>query len=332
MNTCSFKTAVLCLSLGVASLARAAELPLPKDGWASWQVDAVEGAEAWCCWSSWDDRVADTTPCKLDGERQGYGTRGKKTTDAVRVYARFANGSVERLRALAATCPVETKTPIQKLDNVSTDDSARWLINLSKTQPVASEDQEQDLLAALAMHRGNVAFDALSEMARTDARTEARKHAIFWLAMMRGTAGADIVSRTMFSDQDAEVRKHAAFAITESKSTHMAADLIRQGNADGDGDVRAQAWFWLAQSGAPNAEQAITAASRQDKDDHVREQAVFALSQLPEDRAVRALIATAQDRSLATEQRKRALFWLAQSESKDATTYLDKVLTGNNTR
>ena len=69
--------------------------------------------------------------------------------------------------------------------------------------------------------------------------------------------------------------------------------------------------------------------SRRISDDHVREQAIFALSQLPDERATRALIAAAEDRSLSSEQRKRAVFWLAQSESEGAQTYLEKVLAGN---
>ena len=82
----------------------------------------------------------------------------------------------------------------------------------------------------------------------------------------------------------------------------------------------------LAQAGAAGAEEAIGAALRKDADDHVREQAIFALSQLPGERATLALIKVAEDRSLSREQRKRAVFWLSQSESSSAQAYLDKVL------
>jgi HEAT repeat protein len=133
----------------------------------------------------------------------------------------------------------------------------------------------------------------------------------------------------MFNDKDAEVRKHAAFAMTQSKSARIAPDLIRLGNTDIVGDVRAQAWFWLAHTGASDAEAAIAAALRKDDDDHVREQAIFALSQLPEERATRALIAAAEDRSLSREQRKRAVFWLSQSQADSAQAYLEKVLARN---
>ncbi len=313
-----------CAALVLTTHADSAELAFPKDGWAGWQVEAVEDAPAFCCWSDWGEPVDDTTTCKLDGDRQGFGTRDHAKTDAVRVYARFANGKLERLRTLAASCPVETKTPIQKLDGISTDDSARWLTGL-----LMRDDLNQDVLASLAMHRGDVALAPLKETARGDASAEKRQHAIFWLAMARGTVGADIVTDAMFNDKAPDVRKHAAFALTQSKSSRVAADLTRLGNIDADGDVRAQAWFWLAHTGAPSAEETIRAALKKEQDDHVREQTVFALSQLPDERATRALIAVAEDRSLPHEQRKRAVFWLAQSESRGAQTYLDKVLTGS---
>src|SRR5690606_20750989 len=105
-------------------------------------------------------------------------------------------------------------------------------------------------------------------------------------------------------------------------------DLIRLANTDEDGQVRAQAWFWLAQSRDAGAEQAILAALRKDTDDHVREQAVFALSQLPGDRATRALIEVAEDKTLTSQQRKRALFWLAQQESPGGQAYLETMLAG----
>ena len=41
---------------------------------------------------------------------------------------------------------------------------------------------------------------------------------------------------------------------------------------------------------------------------------------------VDALIAAVEDQSLSREHRKRAVFWLAQSKSDAAQTYLEKVL------
>ena len=331
MNIQVIRTALCLVGLAMASPTRSVELTLPPDGWASWEVQAVEGAPAMCCWSSWDVREPSGKACRLDDDRGNWGSRDHATTDAVRVYARTAGGKIERLRVLAASCPVETSTPIRDLGNVATDDSARWFIALNKRSPDAgmSEDMHENVLAGLAMHRGELAQNELSAMARGNGPAETRKKAVFWLAHLRGAAGAEVATSVMFNDKDPELRQHAAFAITQSRSPSVTQDLIRLGNTDKDGEVRAQAWFWLAQTGAPGAEAAIVAALKKDQDDQVREQAIFALSQLPDERATRALIAAAEDRSLSNEQRKRAVFWLAQSESKGAQSYLEKVLAGN---
>ena len=330
MNIQAIRAALCLAGLALTSPVHSAELTLPRDGWASWEVQAVEGAPAMCCWSNWDDRVASRKACRLDENPGHFGTRDHETTDAVRVYARTAGGKIERLRVLAASCPVETATPIQHLDNVATDDSTLWLIGLARRGAEAgmSEDVQENVLVGLAMHRGDMAQNELSAIARGSGPAETRKKAVFWLAHLRGLPGAEVATSVMFNDKDPDMRQHAAFAITQSKSPRVTQDLIRLGNTDKDGQVRAQAWFWLAHTGAPNSEDAIVAALKKDQDDHVREQAIFALSQLPEDRATRALIAAAEDRSLSSEQRKRAVFWLAQSESAGAQKYLEKVLAG----
>ena len=329
MNTRHLTTLLLIPAL--LSQADAAQPKLPRDGWTSWQVASVEKAPAWCCWSSWRDGNGSPIACPLDRE-DGFGVGDRDaTTDSVKVYARTTNGKIDRLQVLAASCPVETKTPVQELPDVSADDSARWLAARVREEGVDADKRStgEHALAALAMHSGDVAARELKSFTQ-DARVGTRKSSVFWLSMLRGDEGADITSSVMFKDADAEVRKHAAFSLAQTKSPRAAADLIRQGNTDKVADVRAQAWFWLAQTGAADAEKAIQVALRKDADEEVREQAIFALSQLPADRAVKALIEIAQDRSLSHEQRKRAVFWLSQSESDAAQAYLEKVLASNN--
>lgn len=331
-----YLTALLLIPAFLAP-ADAAEPKLPRDGWTSWQVPAVDKAPAWCCWNSWRPGDVAHVPCPLDtmnsrGVGVSVGDRDRDmTTDVLKMYARTTAGKIDRLQVLAASCPVETKTPVQELGDVQADDSARWLIARIKEGSVDAKKHEsigEHALSALAMHRGDVAGNALKAFAH-DERVETRKSSVFWLSMLRGTEGADITSWVMFNDKEPEVRKHAAFSLSQTKSPRAAADLVLQGNSDKVSDVRAQAWFWLAQTGAADAEKAIQAALRKDADEHVREQAIFALSQLPGDRAVKALIEVAQDRSLSREQRKRAVFWLSQSESDAAQAYLEKVLARN---
>jgi HEAT repeats len=330
----SLSAAALYLtSLAAAPQTVAAELTLPRDGWASWQVAAADAAPDWCCWSySRNFRDASRTSCRLDGDQDGFGSRDNATTDMVRIYARTAGGRVDRLRVFGAACPVEAATPIVDLGSMTEDASARWLINLtrqSESSAAAREHVGDGVLAALAINRGNLARDAIAAIARDDARVETRKQAIFWLALLRGREGADITASVMFNDKNAEVREHAAFALGQSGAPRATADLIRLGTTDRDAEVRAQAWLWLAETEAPEAESAIFAALRKETDEEVLDGALAALSHLPDARATRALIATAEDRSLPRDLRKQAVFWLSQSESDAAHAYLEQVLTAN---
>ena len=68
------RATVLCVSaFGLAPQVSAAEPLLPRDGWGSWQVPAVDAAPDWCCWSSWKARDASRKPCLLASGRDGYG-------------------------------------------------------------------------------------------------------------------------------------------------------------------------------------------------------------------------------------------------------------------
>lgn len=327
MNIDIIRGAVLFLMLTPQTFP--ADLKLPRDGWVSWEVPAVEDAPDWCC-LDWSGGQATPTACKLDSSDHGYSARDGATTDSVRVYARFSGGAIQRVRALSASCPVQTRTEIQQLGSVSEDDSARWLAGLIQpgdAEQLTPPDARRDALAALAAHRGDVAHDALARIARNDSRTKTRKEAVFWLAHLRGEKGAEIATAIMFGDEDDEVREHAAFAVSQSKSPDAASDLIRLANTDSDPDVRAQGWFWLAKTGSSATERAIDSALRKEINDDVRKRAIFALSQLPDERATKALIAVVRDQSRTSEDRKQAMFWLAQSESTTAQAYLDEILT-----
>jgi HEAT repeat protein len=309
----------LCVTTSVS----AAELDLPTDGWTSWDIPAVAGAPAWCCQKP--GSPAETTICRLDDRQNGYISRDSETTDAVRVYARFADGKLQRLRALSASCTVQANSEIRKL-SLSEQASVEWLSGLTGPDGRVDNRLRNDAMAALAVHRTSLANDVLAELARRGGQLEIRKNAVFWLALLRGSDGASLTRSLMFGDSDARMREHAAFALTQSRSPRVTDDLIRLATTDRDRKVRGQAWFWLSHMGSPQVETAITTALRSETDRHVREQAIFALSQLPEERATHALIGVVENKALAQEDRKKAIFWLAQANSDGALAYLDKVL------
>lgn len=93
-------------------------------------------------------------------------------------------------------------------------------------------------------------------------------------------------------------------------------------------DVRRQAVFWLSQEAAEEATRGLADLAADEQEDRdVREQAVFALSQLRDGTGIPALITLARsDRDPAI--RKRAIFWLGQSEDPRAMRLFEELLGG----
>jgi HEAT repeat protein len=168
----------------------------------------------------------------------------------MRVYAKFANGKLQKLRTLAAACPVEAKTPIQRLEGVSTDDSARWHLGLRRT-----DLDHDDWLHSLAVHRGDVAFTGLKNLARTDASSEVRKQSLFWMAIMRGTPETEaVIFDALNQDKDDDVREEAIFALSQLEDERATAALIKVAeNRSLAREQRKRALFWLGQSDTASA-------------------------------------------------------------------------------
>lgn len=295
----------------------------PADGWVRWEVATVDDAPRWCCFS-WEGKRSTPAVCDLDGPDHGFGSRSEDdSVSQMRVYAQFAQGKVERVRTLAADCPVQTRDPIA-VATMTGQQSVDWLVARVTPRSALSSDA----LAALAVHRGAVAGAAIAAIARHAEHIENRKEAMFWATQVRADEGLQLVLPMLNGDADARIREQAAFAVAQTKAPTAIKALLLQAKSDASHSVRSHAWFWLAETGAAQIEAEIAAALRKEKSSAVREQAIFALSQLPEPRNVHALIATAKDQGLTREDRKQAIFWLGQSESTDAVRYLDGVLDG----
>jgi hypothetical protein len=90
--------------------------------------------------------------------------------------------------------------------------------------------------------------------------------------------------------------------------------------------TRNQAVFWLGQAAGDAATRGLDSIATDDRGDmDVREQAVFALSQRPAEEGVPALIRIART-SPHPELRRKALFWLGQSEDPRALALFEELL------
>ena len=125
--------------------------------------------------------------------------------------------------------------------------------------------------------------------------------------------------------------KRALTPIILADSVHPGPDLVRIAkNRNVHRETRKSALFWAGQIGDEVVVRDI-ATLMHDSDQEVAKSAMFAISQQKNDDAARTLIAAARDRSLATEVRKSAVFWLGQTASDRATAGLRDMIGDENT-
>ena len=125
-----------------------------------------------------------------------------------------------------------------------------------------------------------------------------------------------------------EVGGQAVFAATLADSVTTWPDLLRLArDPDVPGATRRSAVFWVSQAAEEAATRGLDSLAADGAvDREVREQAVFALSQRPRDEGVPALIRIATTHR-DPEIRRRAIFWLGQSNDPRALQLFEDLLT-----
>ncbi len=154
-------------------------------------------------------------------------------------------------------------------------------------------------------------------------------------------AGADVVDLGMVPAREAadylvslaqsergSMGEKAVFPATLADSADIWPALIKIArNPDVPRSTRNQSVFWLGQAAGEAATRGLNdIVSDNGVDREVRESAVFALSQRPREEGVPALIAVARTNK-DPEIRKKALFWLGQSNDPRALDLFEELLT-----
>lgn len=318
------------LLAGVPALATAAAPTLagaPRDGWVAYRVPIVVGRSAPCCFD-FEHRSSDRI-CDLDGDH-GFSTSDRdppsKPGDALAVYVRFADGRIDHLRALGAACPTRSDTPVATLAGIDAAASLAMLRNIvGDGSGRKHEDLASDAVAAIAFHADPGAIPLLAELSAPTYHEDTRQNAVFWLGQNGGKAGADAIERIARNDDDAiDIRRHALFSLSQSDAIDAYPMLAGFARDDNESEMRSQALFWMANGSDKRAKADILAAIHGDRDEDVVEQGVFALSQLKPG-GEEALIELVRG-NVPREVKKKALFWLAQSDSDAAVRLLDEVL------
>lgn len=127
---------------------------------------------------------------------------------------------------------------------------------------------------------------------------------------------------------DSRAAEKAIFPAVLADSVTLWPDLLKLARkADVSRKVRRSAVFWLGQAAGDAATRGLTdLVDDRAADREVRETAVFALSQRPRDEGVPALIRIAKQNP-DPELRRKAIFWLGQSDDPRALSLFEELLT-----
>ncbi len=140
--------------------------------------------------------------------------------------------------------------------------------------------------------------------------------AVAYLISIAETAGGDVAGDAIFPAMLAD-------------SVSVWPDLLRLARDRSlSRDTRKSAVFWLGQAAGAAATAGLDSIARDpDEEREIRFAAIFALSQRPEDEGVPLLIGIARTHP-DFELRKRALFWLGQSDDPRSLDLFEEILSG----
>ena len=197
----------------------------------AWRIE-THGVYLCCC----NDRNQNITI--------GNDNRNHVEYDEIFLIATLDGGKVTKLKMTEPGCPLKSGTRL--IENVAPDASLDFLL-----EHVA--DDEDRLVAAIAMHDQPRVVTELIGLARNHRNKEVRRDAVFWLGQRAGDKAAAELERVIDEDPEDDVREHAVFAVSQLPADRAVPILIKLVKTHDRPAVRKRAMFWLAQTGDPRA-------------------------------------------------------------------------------
>jgi HEAT repeat protein len=180
-------------------------------------------------------------------------------------------------------------------------------------------------LFALSQHDSPKSQQALRTFAeRTDVSGELREKAIFWIGQSGGADNATYLRGLFGRLKDEELRNKVLFSISQMGGPENDKWLLGVARDRAQPlEVRKQALFWAGQAGVSMADLGTLYNTLDDP--AMREQLIFVYSQRDETAAVDKLLEIAR-RDPNPEMRKKALFWLGQSDDPRAAKAIEDII------
>jgi HEAT repeat protein len=217
-----------------------------------------------------------------------------------------------RMQAVYWLSQVRTDRAVEALDSI--------------LQSGTETELQERAIFALSQHRSERAGEILREYAeRQDTPIELRGNAIHWLGQHRSTRNTSYLRDLYARLDDPELKEKAMFALSQTRSRENAEFLLGIALDDAESvDVRKKALFWSGQMRIVTQE--LFDLYNQVTEREMKEQLIFVYSQRRrDDAAIEKLIDIVRNET-DTELRRRAIFWLGQTNDPRAIAVLEEII------
>jgi HEAT repeat protein len=184
--------------------------------------------------------------------------------------------------------------------------------------------QEKAIFALSQVNKGRASAALRAYAERTDAPTELREQAIFWIGQSNNADNARYLQTLYGTLREKELKEKVIFSLSQQNSADNARFIMSIAlNESEDIDMRKQALFWAGQQGGSITD--LVALYAKMTNPEMKEQLIFVYSQRNEKPAVDKLVDIARS-DPDREMRKKALFWLSQSNDPRVAEILQQII------
>jgi HEAT repeat protein len=227
-----------------------------------------------------------------------------------------AQRDVDDAAAKSAQGCGDMEMQVAALDALQQMDADRVMPLLGKVmarRDACSVKLRKNALFILAQKSGPDREKLLLNVAKTDPDNAIRQDAVFHLQQAKSEAAVDALEDLLFHSEDARVKQNAIFALAQIK-TERARKILRTYALSSDATVkqRNDAVFQLAQSKDPADEAFMKELYGKSTEAELKSNVMFYMAQRGTPESTKWLASVLADPNAAMEQRKNALFHLAQ--------------------
>ncbi len=167
----------------------------------------------------------------------------------------------------------------------------------------------------VSQQEGRETEPILLDAARNDPDQEVREQAVWWLSQVDSPSAVSALDSILRSSRDPVLQEKAIFALSQQdapKARQALRDFaLKTGVSD---DLREKAIFWIGQGDEPDRLDFLKTLYGQLRSEALRDKILFSISQIDGKESSQWLLSVAGDVNENIELRKKALFWVGQSD------------------